>query len=116
MDTRVRTQIPDSGPEAIGTQISPDGRWIAYQSTATGMHEVYVQPLGRPGTAVKVTSLNGAFRPLWSRDMREMFFDTVDNMVRTLWVVPVRDDVSLTGIRDHTLPFRVRPVGRSAGR
>lgn len=90
LDTRERTQIPESGPEALGTQISPDGRWIAYQSTATGVHEIYVRPFGRAGAPVKVTALNGAFRPQWSADMREMFFDTVDNTVRTLWVVPVR--------------------------
>ncbi len=93
LETRERTQIPDSGPEALGTNISPDGRWIAYQSTATGMHEVYVQPLGRSGPAVKVTSAGGAFRPLWSKDMREMYFDSVDaNNLRQLWVVPIRTE------------------------
>jgi hypothetical protein len=50
--TKTPTQIPDSGPEALGTSISPDGRWIAYQSTKSGRHEVYVRPLGRPGAAV----------------------------------------------------------------
>jgi hypothetical protein len=92
LETRQATQIPNSGPEALGTNISPDGRWIAYQSTATGMHEVYVQPLGRPGAAVQVTKLNGAFRPLWSKDMREMFVDSVENGVRQLWVVPIRTE------------------------
>ena len=89
LETRQRTQIPDSGPEALGTNISPDGQWIAYQSTASGRHEVYVQPLGRPGRAVQVTTM-GAFRPLWSRDMREMYFDTLIDNVRQLWVVPIR--------------------------
>jgi hypothetical protein len=88
LETRERTQILDSGPEAIGTNISPDGRWIAYQSTATGRYEIYVQPLGRPGQAVHVTTQE-SFRPLWSRDMRDMFFDTVVDGVRTLWVVPI---------------------------
>ena len=74
LTTRKATQIPNSGPEALGTSISPDGRWIAYQSTASGRYEVYVQPLGRPGPAVQVTT-QGAFRPLWSADGREMFFD-----------------------------------------
>jgi Tol biopolymer transport system component len=92
LETRQRTEIPDSGPEALGTNISPDGRWIAYQSTATGMYEVYVQPLGRPGAAVKVTTLGGAFRPLWSKDMRELSFDSVDEGVRQLWVVAIRTE------------------------
>jgi hypothetical protein len=89
--TRQRTQIPDSGPEALGTHFSPDGRWIAYQSTKSGRYEIYVQPFGRPGPAVQVTTV-GAFRPLWSADMREMYFDTVDNGQRQLWVVPIRID------------------------
>ncbi len=91
VETRERTPIPDSGPESIGTNISPDGRWIAYQSTAPGRHEVFVRPLGRSGAAVQVTTV-GAFRPQWSADMREMFFDNVENNVRQLWVVPIRTE------------------------
>jgi serine/threonine-protein kinase len=86
--TRMRTQIPDSGPEALGTNISPDGRWIAYQSTKSGRYEVYVQPIGRPGPAVQVTTQR-AYRPLWSADMREMFFDDGN---RQLFVVPIRTE------------------------
>lgn len=86
LTTRTRTQIPDSGPEALGTNISPDGRWIAYQSTKSGRHEIYVSPLGRPGPAVQVTR-EGAFRPIWSADMREMFFD---DGKQQLWVVPIQ--------------------------
>jgi serine/threonine-protein kinase len=86
--TRARTQIPDSGPEALGTNISPDGRWIAYQSTKSGRYEVYVQPLGRSGPAVQVTTQR-AYRPLWSADMRELFFD---DGTRQLFVVPIRTE------------------------
>jgi eukaryotic-like serine/threonine-protein kinase len=89
LKTRQRTPIADSGPESLGTNISPDGRWIAYQSTRSGRHEVYVRPLGRPGAEVQVSTM-GAFRPLWSRDMREMYFDTLIDNVRSLWVVPIR--------------------------
>jgi Tol biopolymer transport system component len=86
--TKTPTQIPNSGPEALGTSISPDGRWIAYQSTASGRYEVYVQPLGRPGPAVQVTT-QGAFRPLWSAGQREMFFDDGN---RQLFAVPIRTE------------------------
>lgn len=91
IETRERTPIPDSGPESLGTNISPDGRWIAYQSTTPGRYEIYVRPLGRPGEAVQVTTV-GAFRPQWSADMREMYFDNVENNVRQLWVVPIRTE------------------------
>jgi Tol biopolymer transport system component len=84
--TRTRAPIPDSGPESLGTNISPDGRWIAYQSTRSGRYEVWVQPLGRPGPAVQVT-MQGGYRPLWSADMREIYFD---NGNRRLFAIPVR--------------------------
>ena len=86
--TRTRTQIPVSGGEVLGTNISTDGRWIAYQGTRSGRHEVYVQPLGRPGPEVQVTT-QGGLRPLWSADMREMFFDDGN---RQLFVVPIRTE------------------------
>jgi serine/threonine-protein kinase len=86
--TRTRAPIPDSGPESLGTNISPDGRWIAYQSTRSGRHEVWVQPLARPGPVVQVT-LQGGYRPLWSADMREMYFDDGN---RRLFAVPVRTE------------------------
>jgi serine/threonine-protein kinase len=86
--TRTRTQISESGSEALGTNISPDGRWIAYQSNKSGRYEVYVQPLGRTGSAVQVT-MQGALRPLWSADMREMFFDDGN---RQLFAVPIRTE------------------------
>lgn len=92
LTTRTRTQIPDSGPEALGTSISPDGRWIAYQSTKSGRYEVWVQPLGRPGPAVPVTT-QGALRPLWSADMRDMFFD---DGKQQLWTVPIRTEPIFT--------------------
>jgi hypothetical protein len=86
--TRTRVPIPDSGPESLGTNISPDGRWIAYQSTRSGQHEVWVQPLGRAGPAVQVT-VQGGYRPLWSADMREMYFDDGN---RRLFAVSIRTD------------------------
>jgi eukaryotic-like serine/threonine-protein kinase len=88
LTARTRTQIPDSGPEALGTNISPDGRWIAYQSTASGRYEIYVQPLGRPGPAVQVTT-DGAFRPLWAPNSRELFFD---DGKQQLFAVPIRTE------------------------
>jgi serine/threonine-protein kinase len=102
LTTRMTMQIPDSGPEALGTNISPDGRWIAYQSTKSGRHEIYVQPLGRPGPAVQVTT-QGAFRPLWSKDMREMFFDDGN---QGLFVVPIRTAPTFSAGTPTPLPIK----------
>jgi hypothetical protein len=109
--TRQSTQIPDSGPEALGTSISPDGRWIAYQSTASGRYEVYVQPLGRPGPAVQV-SFEGGLRPLWSPDGSEIFFDDGNQQ---LLVAPVEAGQAFAVGTPVPLPIRgffQRGVGR----
>ena len=111
LTTRRTTQVPNSGPEALGSNISPDGRWIAYQSTASGRYEVYVQPLGRPGTPVQV-STQGAFRPLWSADGSEMFFDDGNQQ---LFVVPVETEPTFSAGTPVPLPitgFFQRGVGR----
>jgi Tol biopolymer transport system component len=52
---------------------SPDGRWLAYGSNATGRFEVYVQPWPGPGPRLQV-SLEGGTSPTWNPAGRELFF------------------------------------------
>lgn len=54
-------------------RLSPNGRWIAYQSDETRRPEVYVQAFPGPGGKWQI-STNGGFRPVWSRDGKELFF------------------------------------------
>jgi Tol biopolymer transport system component len=54
-------------------QISPDGKWLAYNSNETGRIEIYVQPF--PSGAGKwQVSTNGGQFPRWRRDGRELFY------------------------------------------
>jgi serine/threonine-protein kinase len=102
LTTRAKTKISDRPTETLGTNISPDGRWIAYQSTQSGRHDVYVQPLGRTGPAVQVTR-DGGFRPLWSADMREMFFD---DGRQQLWAVPIQTTPAFSAGTPVPLPIK----------
>jgi serine/threonine-protein kinase len=53
---------------------SPDGRWIAYASSASpGDREVFVQPFPGPGPTVQV-SIGGGEAPEWSRTKRELLY------------------------------------------
>jgi Tol biopolymer transport system component len=61
-----------SGREANG-RVSPDGRWLAYQSDDSGDYHVYVRAFLRPGTPTRVSSEPGAF-PQWRGDGRELFW------------------------------------------
>ncbi|MSV35574.1 MAG: hypothetical protein EXQ47_08260 [Bryobacterales bacterium] len=59
---------------------SPDGRWLAYASDESGTREVYVRPFPGAGGRWQVSTGGGNF-PLWSRDGRELFFQTLDQHV-----------------------------------
>ncbi len=54
-------------------RISPDGRFVAYQSDASGRWEVYVQPFPR-GEGRWQVSAGGGRQPLWNSRGGELFF------------------------------------------
>jgi len=53
-------------------KFSPDGRWLAYESNASGRVEVYVQPYPK-GERLPV-STDGGSGPVWRRDGKELYF------------------------------------------
>jgi len=56
-----------------GAKFSPDGRWIAYISDASGQYEVYVRPFPGPGSQWQI-STGGGEEPVWSHDGKEIFY------------------------------------------
>jgi hypothetical protein len=62
------SQFDETHPE-----FSPDGKWIAYDSTESGQRQVYVQGYPVPGERVQI-STDGGSEPAWSRDGRELFY------------------------------------------
>jgi serine/threonine-protein kinase len=60
----------------INADISPDGRWVAYQSNESGSNQVYVRPFPRVDTGRWQVSTNGGTRPLWARSGRELFYES----------------------------------------
>ena len=60
------------------SEFSPDGRWVAYQSSETGRPEIYVRPFPASAAKYQIHSggLNGDVHPLWSRDGKELSFGT----------------------------------------
>jgi serine/threonine-protein kinase len=59
--------------ETNGT-ISPDGRWLAYQSDLSGDWEIYVQPRAERDGPRSTVSTKGGTQPRWSRDGRELYY------------------------------------------
>jgi serine/threonine protein kinase len=58
-------------------RFSPDGLWIAYDSTESGRREVWVQPFPPTGSKWQV-STTGGFSPRWRQDSTELFFIATD--------------------------------------
>jgi serine/threonine-protein kinase len=70
-----------NGPSAeTNPRISPDGRWLAYQSNESGRMEVYVRPLASSGGKWMISNAGGTF-PRWSRTAKEIFFRSPDNTI-----------------------------------
>jgi hypothetical protein len=71
--------------EAI--ELSPDGRWMAYQSDETGRTEVFLRPFPNTDGGKKQVSSGGGVAPLWSRDGKELFYLSGDNNMMAARVV-----------------------------
>jgi serine/threonine-protein kinase len=70
---RVSQPVTDSPAYETDGQVSTDGKWLAYQSVASGLSEVFVRPFPGPGPSRQVSN-GGGTEPLWSRDGRELFY------------------------------------------
>jgi serine/threonine-protein kinase len=64
----------------LNAEISPDGRWFAYQSNESGQDEVYVRPFPEIGDDRQQVSTNGGTRPVWARNGRELFYLAPDGL------------------------------------
>jgi eukaryotic-like serine/threonine-protein kinase len=70
--TRVQPLVQTPNSEGWPA-FSPDGRWMAYASDASGRPEVYLRPYPGPGAAEQV-SVEGGSSPAWNSNGRELFF------------------------------------------
>jgi serine/threonine protein kinase/Tol biopolymer transport system component len=68
-------------------KLSPDGRWLAYQSAESGRLEVYVTPFGG-GQGKWQVSANGGHLPRWSTDGKDLYYM---DLTYNLFSVPVKN-------------------------
>jgi len=90
-------------------RISPDERWVAYNSLESGRWEVYVAAF--PSFAGKrQVSLSGGCQPLWRKDGKELFYLTLDGK---LMAAEVKGGETLQTGAPQVLfqtPTRVNPI------
>jgi serine/threonine-protein kinase len=58
----------------VNADLSPDGRWIVYQSDESGRDEIYVRPFPRVDDGWSQVSTAGGTAPAWGRTGREIFY------------------------------------------
>jgi eukaryotic-like serine/threonine-protein kinase len=101
--------------------VSPEGRWMAYDSNVSGREEIYIERYPELGNRQQI-STDGGRVPVWSRDGRELFFSSLDG--RLMFAVPVQSGTTLVAGRPQVLfelamvaslsfrPYDIAPDGR----
>jgi serine/threonine-protein kinase len=80
------TSLVETRFDERGGALSPDGRWLAYDSNSSGRYEVYVRPFPNVGDGQWQVSTGGGVQALWAKDGQELFYVANDG---TLMTVPV---------------------------
>jgi eukaryotic-like serine/threonine-protein kinase len=81
----------DGAAQVSDAEISPSGRWLAYESNESGRFEIYVRPWPDVESGRVPISSHGGQHPLWSRDGRELFFISGTGMMMSTTIKPGSD-------------------------
>ena len=89
------------------SHVSPDGRWIAFNSDESGRWEVYVAAFPDFSSKRQISN-DGGVQPLWRRDGRELFYLSPQGNVMS---VEIRPAPTLQLVRPRGLfKTNLRPV------
>jgi serine/threonine protein kinase/Tol biopolymer transport system component len=77
---RVELYLHSTSFSSFNPALSPDGRWIAYESDESGRSEVYVEEFPSHARRRQISTGGGSY-PNWRGDGRELFYITGDHFV-----------------------------------
>ncbi len=80
--------LESAAAERLG-EVSPNGRWLAYESNDAGLTEVFVRPF--PDVAkqkIKISAEGGGSQPVWARDGKELFYLAPNGALMSVTVQP----------------------------
>ena len=72
--TRLVTPLLQTKYDERNGIVSPNGRWLAYESNNSGTFEIYVRPFPNVGGGQWLVSTAGGRQPLWARSGKELFY------------------------------------------
>jgi Tol biopolymer transport system component len=94
-------------------QVSPDGRWIAYRTDASGSHEIYLQSFtadGHVGNERFRVSQAGGSQPRFRRDGTELFYVSADGRMTAVSLKASGASIEI-GAPRALFQTRMLPVG-----
>ena len=80
--------------------VSPDGRWIAYESNLSGSYEIYIERYPDRGGRQQI-STGGGRLPVWSHDGRELVYSSADG--RQMLAVQLQSGTTMVAGRPQVL-------------
>ncbi len=120
-DDKDRTLVPfqkTKFSEGSG-RISPDNRWVAYQSDESGSFEIYLKRVATPDAEPWRVSSGGGFLPVWGSEPSELFYINQKNqmVLATIRFVGERSEVKgvspLFSIPAFASSYDVSPDGKT---
>jgi serine/threonine-protein kinase len=100
---RTVTTLVQTPHEEYNAALSPDGKWMAFESDSSGRQEVYVRPFPDVNTGQDVISTAGGSEPAWApRGNPEVVYLGADN-----WMYSVAVTVSPGGKISFAAPVRL---------
>ena len=76
--------------------VSPDGRWLAFESIRTGRVEIYVSPFPDLNSGAQQVTTTGGTMPVWSRDQKQLYYWTMEGSIVTIMSLPVVSESTFT--------------------
>ena len=85
-----------TGPQIVeAMEVSPDGKWLAFDADGMGSQDIYRVPLGGGEPERVVENPTDDHRPTWSADGRSLLFYSFVDGVRRAFVAPAHGGAAL---------------------
>jgi eukaryotic-like serine/threonine-protein kinase len=81
-DRRETKPLVQTNFREMNAELSPDGRWLAFQSNESGRDEIYVRRFPNVSAGQWQVSSSGGMRPLWARSGLELFYEAARSLMR----------------------------------
>jgi len=107
------TPLIHNGFSIPNAEISPDGRWLAYESLESNQPQIFVQPFPDINAGRWQVSTTGGTKPVWSRNGRELFFIGADGYLRAVPVQTATTFTYGTAVQLSNSRYFTAPVSRT---